>query len=194
MPRAIAARMPATGPGDEAAIASAARSASCAVVVSRIGLAAQRAQLRGGRVQLGDHAIVTLLATQLDSGAVHLFDRSALVGERMHGHERRAHRRLREAEIVRARDLEGLAERVQRLRGVAAAGAHVDQPGLRPAERGDVRSLLLERERAQVRALREVELTEQVMELREREGFRELAGAVGEEREHRFGLEVCGGR
>src|SRR3989441_703416 len=151
---------------------------------------AQRAQLGRCRVQLRDDAIVALIAAQLDARAVHLLDRAALGGERVHGHERRAHRGLCETEVVRARDLECLSKRVERLRGVAAPGAHVDESCLGPAERGHVRALLLKSERAKIGALRDVELAEEVMQLRESESLRELAGPVRKQGEHRLGLEV----
>ena len=94
-------------------------------------------------MKLGHDVVVTLLATELHSRAVDLLDRTALAGERVDRHECRAHRGLREAEIIRARDLERLAKRVKGLRGIAAARPYVHQSTLRPAERDDVCALLL---------------------------------------------------
>src|SRR5438874_11119940 len=137
--------------------------------------------------------VVALLAAELDSRSVDLLDRAALAHERVDRHERRAHRRLCETKIVRARDLERLAERVQGLRRVTSTRAHVDESALGPTERDHVRALLLEREGPQVSALRRVELAEKVVQLRESERFRELAGTIREKREYRLGLEVRAG-
>ena len=59
-------------------------------------------------MKLRDHVIVTLLAAELDSRPVDLFHRAALAHERVDRHKGRAHRRLRETQVVRARDLERL--------------------------------------------------------------------------------------
>ena len=83
-----------------------------------------------------------------------------------------------------------MAERVESLRRVASARAYVHQSPFGPAERGDVGALLLKREGPQVGPLCRVELAEKVVQLRERDRFGELAGAIGEEREDRLGLEV----
>src|SRR5437870_13404621 len=139
-------------------------------------------------MKLGHDVVVTLLATELHSRAVDLLDRTALARERVDRHERRAHGGLREAEIVRARDLERLAERIERLRRVTAARAHVDESALGPTEGRDVGVLLLERQRTQIGPLRCIELAEKVVQLREGESLGELAGAVGEESEDRLGL------
>ena len=112
----------------------------------------------------------------------------------MYGHERCAHSGLGEAQIVRARDLEGLAERVKRFADIAAPRAYVHETALGPTQRADVAGSLLQRERAQVRALRRVEIAEQVLQLRERYRFGELPRGVAQEREHRLSAQVRCGR
>ena len=114
----------------------------------RVGVAAERAQLGGCRVQLRDDMVITLLPTELHARAIDLLDRAAFTHERVDGHQGRAHRRLREAEVVRARDFERLPERVQGLRGVTAAGPHIHESTFGPAQGGDVGVLLLKRERS----------------------------------------------
>ena len=108
-----------------------------------------------------------MIAAQLDARAVHLLDCTALGGERVNGHERRAHRSLCQAKVVRTCDLERLSERVERLRGVATTGADIDKSGLGPAQGGYVGALLLQCECTEIRSLRDIELAEQMMELRE---------------------------
>src|SRR5438477_2431481 len=159
-------------------------------VVRRVGVAAQCAQLRRGRVKLRDHMIVSLLTAELDARSVDLLHRATLARESVDRHEGRAHRRLREPKIVRAGDLERLAERVEGLRRVTAARAHVDESAFGPTEGRNVGVLLLERQRTQIRPLRGIELAEKVMQLREGESLGELAGAIGEEPEGRLGLEM----
>ena len=159
-------------------------------VVRRVSVASQRAQLCCGRVELRDHVIVSLLTAELDARSVDFLHRAALARERVDRHEGRAHRRLREPKIVRARDLERLAERIEGLRRVTAARAHVDESALGPTEGRDVGVLLLERQRTQIGPLRGIELAEKVMQLREGESLGELAGPIGKEPEDRLGLEM----
>src|SRR5207244_8376496 len=99
-------------------------------VARRHRLTAERTQLGGGRVQLADHAVVGLRAAELDARAIDLLDGAALPCERVHRHERPAHRGLRPGQLVGARDLERLSQRVERLGGVAAARAYVDETTL----------------------------------------------------------------
>jgi hypothetical protein len=134
--------------------------------------------------------VIPLLAAKLHARAIDLLCGAALAAQCVDRHEGRAHGRLCQTQIVRARDLERLPEGVQCLRRIAAARAHVDESTLGPAECRNVGALLLERERAQISALCRIELAEQMVELRERERFGELAGAVGEQREHRLRFEM----